>query len=120
MRLCVQYALTYPERIDSPIKELDLFEVGSLTFAKPDTEVFPLLSLAFRALRDGGAMPAILNAANEIAVKAHLEDRLEFYRIAEVVTESYERLLCAKSYTILDDIISSDREARRIAESLIG
>ncbi len=120
MRLCVQYALTYPERVESPIKELDLFEVGNLTFAKPDTEVFPLLSLAFRALSDGGAMPAILNASNEIAVKAHLEDKLEFYRIAQVVAECYERLSDANRYTNLDDIISSDREARRITESLIG
>ncbi len=120
MRLCVQYALTYPERASSPIKELDLFEVGTLTFARPDCEVFPLLSLAYRAIYDGGAMPAVVNAANEVAVKACLDGRIAFSGIAEVVCECYERLSHAKKYTSLEDIISSDREARRIAESLIG
>ena len=119
MRLCVQYALTYPSRVCSPVKELDFYELCKLSFAKPDTEVFPLLALAYRAIDDGGAMPAVVNAANEVAVKAHLDGRVEFYRIAELVCECYERMSHAKKYTSLEDIISSDREARRTVECLI-
>ncbi len=120
MRLCVQYALTYPNRVCSPVKELDFYELCKLSFAKPDTEVFPLLALAYRAIEDGGAMPAVVNAANEVAVKAHLDGHVEFYRIAELVCECYEKMSHAKKYTSFDDIISSDREARRTVECLIS
>ena len=119
MRLCVQYALTYPARVASPVKPLDFYELCKLSFAKPDTEVFPLLALAYRAIGDGGAMPCVVNAANEIAVKAHLDGKIEFYRIAQLVCECYERMSYAKKYTSLSDIISSDREARKTVEGLI-
>lgn len=119
MRLCVQYALTYPERAQSPVRELDLFELGALTFARPDTQTFSLLSLAYRALEDKGAMGAVINASNEVAVAAHLSDALPFYRISELVAQCYEQMSYAKKYTSLEDIIASDREARRITQSLI-
>ena len=119
MRLCIQYAVTYPDRVMGCVRPLDLFEVGRLTFARPDTEAFPLLALAYKALELGGAVPAVLNAANEVAVDAFLNDRLDFYRISEVVLDTVNEMSYAKEYTALDDIIASDREARRIAGSKI-
>ena len=120
MRMCVQYAVDYPERCESVAEPLDLFKVAKLTFATPDNEAFPLLSLAKESAMLGGAMPAIVNAADEIAVDAFLRERISFLRISEVVLETYNKLLDRKSETSLDGIIASDREARKIAKNLIG
>ena len=120
MRMCVQYAVDYPERCESVAEPLDLFKVAKLTFATPDYEAFPLLSLAKESAMLGGAMPAIVNAADEIAVDAFLRERISFLRISEVVLETYNKLLDRKSETSLDGIIASDREARKIAKNLIG
>lgn len=119
MRLCVQYALTYPARTDACIDELDLFEICKLTFAKPDMEAFPLLSLAYRSMELGGAMPAVLNAANEVAVAAFLKEKIRFFEISQIVGDTFEKMTKAKAETSLDAIIESDREARRIALSMI-
>lgn len=120
MRLCVQYALTYPARTDACIDELDLFKICKLTFAKPDMEAFPLLSLAYRSMELGGAMPAVLNAANEVAVAAFLKEKIRFFEISQVVGDTFEKMTKAKAETALDAIIESDREARRIALSMIN
>ena len=120
MRLCVQYALTYPARTDACIDELDLFEICKLTFAKPDMEAFPLLSLAYRSMELGGAMPAVLNAANEVAVAAFLKEKIRFFEISQIVGDTFEKMTKAKAETSLDAIIESDREARRIALSMIN
>ena len=119
MRLCVQYALTYPQRTESTLEELDLFSLGKLTFARPDMQTFPLLALAYRAISEGGAMPAVLNAANEIAVAAFLQEKISFCEIFDTVGETFEEMSYAKGYTSLSDIKDSDREARRIAQKKI-
>ncbi|MBQ8689617.1 MAG: 1-deoxy-D-xylulose-5-phosphate reductoisomerase [Clostridia bacterium] len=119
MRMCVQYAVDYPDRCPTSSAQLDLISLGSLTFAEPDTEAFPLLALAARAMSCGGAMPAILNAADEVAVAAFLEERIGFLGISEVVSETFERLLGSRAETV-EELIACDREARRIARELIG
>ncbi len=119
MRMCVQYAVDYPARRESVADELDLTKLGKMTFAKPDTEAFPLLALAKRAIGMGGAMPAVLNAADEVAVAAFLEGRLSFLGISNVVCKVFDMLCDRVSATALDEIIASDREARGIAEVLI-
>lgn len=119
MRSCIQYALDYPERRTACVPELDLFSVGSLSFSRPDTETFPLLSLAKRAMEDGGAMGAVLNAADEVAVGAHLSGALDFLGISDTVCEVYERMRDARELHTLEEILSIDRECRTLTESLI-
>ncbi len=120
MRLCVQYALSYPKRTCGPCAPLDPFSVGALHFAPSDGEAFPLLPLAFRAIGVGGAAPAVLNAANEVAVAAFLREKLSFTGIARVVAETAERLFAqAGGESTLEGILAADREARRVAESLL-
>lgn len=118
MRMCVQYAVDYPDRCESASDPLDLISVGSLTFREPDTEAFPLLALAARAMTLGGAMPAILNAADEVAVGAFLDGRLSFLGISEVVSRTFESLVGTRADTV-EELIASDREARKIAKAFI-
>ncbi len=115
MRMCVQYAVDYPERCESASSELDLSLLGKLTFSKPDCEAFPLLALAKRAIAMGGAMPAVLNAADEVAVGAFLSEKLSFLGICEVVEKVFDKLSDRAGLTALDDIIAADREARKLA-----
>ncbi len=119
MRTCVQYAVDYPCRMPSASAELDLFAVGTLSFARPDTEAFPLLALARQAIATGGATPAVMNAADEIAVEAFLAERIGFYGISDVVCETVEKLSSAKSAHSVDEILVYDKEARAVAQSLI-
>ena len=119
MRMCVQYAVDYPRRMPAASSALDLFLVGTLSFAKPDGEAFPLLPLARRAIAMGGAVPAVMNAADEIAVEAFLDGRIGFLGIADLVAETVERLSAAGSAHALDDILAYDKEARALAKSLI-
>ena len=119
MRLCVQYALTHPERAEAVIPRLDLTEIAKLTFAKPDPETFPLLALAFRSIGEGGAVPATLNAANEIAVSAFLNKKIGFCDIFEVVGETVEQLKSsAKEATTIQQIFDFDLAARELAAEL--
>ena len=120
MRLCAQYALTYPDRCEAVIDELDLSHIASLSFAKPDTDTFALLKCAVDAVGCGGALPAVVNAANEVAVSAFLGERLSFYGITETVTEVVERLSSAARVNTLEDILAYDREARAEAERIIA
>lgn len=119
MRMCVQYAVDYPDRLPSSVEALDLFSVGRLTFARPDREAFPFLDLAKRAITLGGAMPAVMNAADEIAVEAFLNERIGFTDIYDVVTESFERLTDRRACRTLDEIIGADTESRQLARSLV-
>lgn len=119
MRMCVQYAVDYPDRCPSASKELNLFDVGALTFHRPDTEAFPFLDLAREAIKLGGAMPAVMNAADEVAVGAFLEGRLTFTGIYRVVTDTFSRLLDRRDENSLSGIIAADKEARKIADELI-
>ena len=115
MRHCVQYALTHPERGEATTEALDLFSVGKLTFQKPDTDTFVLLNKAFEAIRLGGAVPAILNAANEEAVAAFLEKKIGFMDICEIVCAVTDSLEDRKSVHDLDGILACARQARELA-----
>jgi 1-deoxy-D-xylulose-5-phosphate reductoisomerase len=114
MRTPIAHALAYPERIDAGVRRLDLVEVAKLTFERPDPRRFPALDLAYAALRQGGAAPAVLNAANEVAVAAFLDGELPFTGIAPVIAETLERA-GARPADCLDAILAADAEARRLA-----
>jgi 1-deoxy-D-xylulose-5-phosphate reductoisomerase len=114
MRTPIAHAMAYPERIDAGVRSLDLFEIARLSFERPDFDRFPCLALAYQALREGGAAPAVLNAANEEAVAAFLEGRLGFRAIAEVIAASLERAQ-GLSVDSLEAILDADARARDIA-----
>jgi 1-deoxy-D-xylulose-5-phosphate reductoisomerase len=111
MRVPIQYALTWPERFDAPVRRLDLAELRSLTFEAPDPIRFPALNLGRRAIRAGGTMGAVLNAANEIAVEAFLAGRIRFTQIAAIVGETMDahRFLPVPT---LQDLQAADAWAR--------
>ncbi|MGA8881281.1 MAG: 1-deoxy-D-xylulose-5-phosphate reductoisomerase [Azonexus sp.] len=119
MRTPIAYALAYPERIDAGVPSLDLFQIGRLDFEAPDFERFPCLQLAYAALRAGGTAPAILNAANEVAVAAFLDRHLSFLGIPRLI-EATLAALPAGPEGSLADVLTADAEARRIATSLIS
>ncbi len=119
MRACIQHALTYPARREGCMGELNLFEVGSLSFHEPDGEAFPLLPLALDAIAKGGAMPAVVNAANEVAVAAFLAGGTTFLGISDTVGETYNRLTHLSREHTLDGILAADREARQVAASIL-
>jgi len=119
MRLPIQYALTYPQRLPGKFPKLDLTKIQHLTFEKPDLEKFPSLRLAFEAGRMGGTMPAVLNAANEVAVYAFLQNRMSFAKIPEVVEKVMSKHNCL-SNPGLAEIMEADRWARVLAEQLIS
>jgi 1-deoxy-D-xylulose-5-phosphate reductoisomerase len=111
MKLPIQYALTYPERPPSTFKRVDFAALGRLTFQEPDVDRFPCLSLAFRAMRDGGAAPAVMNAANEVAVGLFLEGRIGFAAIPELIAQAMDAIPSAGALT-LAMIDRADRDAR--------
>jgi 1-deoxy-D-xylulose-5-phosphate reductoisomerase len=119
MRLCIQYAVSYPEREMATIPELDLFKVATLSFKEPDTKTFALLACAIDCANKGGALPAVLNAANEVAVGAFLDRRIQFYRITEAVIETVERMQSARDAHDLGSILELDLEARRITADVL-
>jgi 1-deoxy-D-xylulose-5-phosphate reductoisomerase len=114
MRMPIQYALTYPERVVSTECQQDWSALRRLDFEKVSTRRFPCLRLAREALRKGGAVPCALNAADEVAVAAFLERRLSFNGIAEVIERVVERIPSIKLVGI-HDVLDADLEARRIA-----
>ena len=122
MRHCVQYALTHPHRLPAgdTVGELDLFSVGKLTFCPPDTATFPLLALAVACIRRGGALPAVLNAANEVVVDAFLHERIRFCDIPGLVTRVTEQLPDAANLHLYEEILSADRAARETARTLLS
>jgi len=114
MRLPIQYALTYPERLPNPLKRLDLSKIKSLTFQKPDTRRFPCLKLAYEAARIGGTAPAVLNATNEIAVSLFLKRKIGFIEIPEMIEKVLHRHKPIKNPT-LSEILKADAWARKEA-----
>ena len=120
MRFCIQYALSYPERIDTVIPELDLSKLGSLTFGRPDTMIFSLLTSAFYAAEKGGALPAVLNAANEVAVARFLRGDIKFGAITETVNTILYRMESTSNLHTLEDILLADKEARARTEELLS
>ena len=119
MRLCIQYAVAYPQREESTIPELDIFSLSGLTFKKPDPETFMLLKYAYECIKKGGALPAVLNAANEIAVARFLGGKIPFYRISESVCETVDALDSARNAHTLEEIFDYDREARTLADKIL-
>ena len=118
MRTPISYAMDYPERVPLDPPQLDLWTYGKFTFYKPDTKRFPCLRLAYEALEGGGTLPAILNAANEIAVDAFLNKGISFLDIAQVVDQTMNAST-PQSLTCLDDALEADRWAREKAGSFI-
>jgi 1-deoxy-D-xylulose-5-phosphate reductoisomerase len=119
MRIPIAYALAYPQRMETPCERLDLVKLGSLTFEAPDLTRFPALALAGAALREGGASPAILNAANEVAVASFLDGGIGFLDIASVAREALAGYDPPAPAT-LEDVLEVDREARDIARQRVG
>jgi len=118
MRTPIAYALGYPERIASGVGALDLFKVARLDFEVPDTNRFPCLRLAFEALRRGDTAPAILNAANEIAVQAFLDRKITFMDIPRLIEDTLSSVAIGEALQ-LEDLIAVDQEARLAAQSWI-
>ena len=112
MRLPIRYAMTFPQRGENPAEPLDLLTCPPLTFAAPDREVFPCLRLAEEAATKGGTACAILNAANEEAVRLFLEDKIGFYDISRLVSEAREKIPVVQNPT-LEEILAADAAARR-------
>ena len=115
MRIPIAYALSYPERLELGLKRLSLAQCGGLTFEQPDHARFPALRMAYDALAMGGVKPAILNAANEVAVEAFLAGRIGFTRIAAIVDTALERVPQGDELD-LEVILAADTEARTVAE----
>ncbi len=118
MRTPIAYAMAWPERIAAGVGPLDLFKIGRLDFFAPDFERFPCLRLAYQVLGEGGTAPAILNAANEVAVAAFLDGRLSFPGIA-ALNEAVLGALTAHPAHDLDDVIAADAQARERAAALL-
>jgi 1-deoxy-D-xylulose-5-phosphate reductoisomerase len=122
MRIPIQYALTFPDRVavtENGLR-LDLISAGRLHFKKPDTRRFPSLDLARQALVQGGIAPCVLNAADEVAVEAFLHHRLRFSAIPRVIEEVMRQMGSHRTVTSLDDVLEGDREARRRAALAIS
>ena len=118
MRLPIQYALSYPRRIDLNTRRLDFAELGSLTFEKPDLKRFPCLGLAYEALEKGGNATCIMNGANEVAVAAFLEGRIRFAEIPEIISTAMAQCEFVAEPD-LEQIYSTDFEAKRLAAEMV-
>jgi len=118
MRLPIQYALSFPERLASDFPRADLFSLGSLTFEEPDLNRFPNLALAYEAMRRGGNMPCVLNAANEVVNLAFREGRCGFLQMSDIIAETMNKAAFIQKPSY-EDYVATDKEARIIAESLL-
>ena len=118
MRLPIQYAFSYPQRIKASFDRLDFSKMTELTFEQPDMNRFRCLALAYEALNRGGNMACIVNAANEVVVSAFLKERISFLRMSEVIEQSMAKVPFIQTPTY-EDYVATDAEARLIAESLI-
>lgn len=114
MRMPIQYAFSYPERLSSNIKPINFFELSTLTFEKPDIEKFPNLGLAYQAIEKGGNMPCIMNAANEIAVELFLHEKIGFLQMSDLIEQTMAKTVFIP-HPSLDDYLQTDAEARKIA-----
>ena len=119
MRTCIQYAITYPERKKALAAKLDFAALSKLTFENPDVDTFTLLPLAFYAIEEDGVIPAVLNASDEIAVNAFLNDKIGFTDVFDIVEATVKNYKNIKNPS-LDEIINADREARIMTNELIN
>lgn len=115
----IAYALTYPQRVPTGVKPLDLTTLSGLTFFNPDLERFPALGLAYRAAKEGESMPAVMNAANEIAVEAFLEGKISFMAISHSIEKTMDRHVPTKLRSI-EEVLEADRWGRRAAREVLG
>ena len=118
MREPIQFAIGFPERLPLSNQKLDFAELGSISFSKPDTERFPALALAYKAMEKGGNIPCALNAANEAAVAAFLHDKIPFYGISDIVGECIESASFIKEPTV-EDIFKTNEETYSLAQRKI-
>lgn len=118
MRLPIQYAFGYPERLKNDYPRLDFLTCGNLTFERPDRDVFRNLQYAFDAIEKGGNMPCILNAANEVVVDAFLKEKVGFLQMSDIIEQTMQRVKFIHKPTY-SDYVETDLEARRVAESFI-
>ena len=114
MRMPIQYAFSYPERIPSDVKPVNFFELSTLTFEKPDTKRFRNLGLAYESIEKGRNMPCIMNAANEIAVELFLQEKIGFLQMSELIEQTLTKTVFIQNPS-LEDYIQTDTEAREIA-----
>ena len=114
----ISYALSYPERCSDVLPSLNLAQIKELTFEDPDRERYPSLDLTFRALKEGGTMPCVFNAANEVAVDAFLEEKILFTDITRIVSETMDSHKTSK-YETIDEVVKVSEWAKRMANELI-
>ena len=119
MRLPIQYAFSFPQRVRSSFDRLDFLQCRELTFEQPDTQRFRNLALAYEALHQGGNLPCIVNAANEIVVAAYLNDRISFLGMSDAIEQAMQRVPFIAQPTY-EDYVATDEETRRFTASLIG
>ena len=118
MRLPIQYALTYPARLENGFESLDLTKIATLTFEEPDLETFPCLSLAYETLKMGGTYSAVLNSANEVLVEAFLQDKIGFYDIPKYIKQTLDAHTSIENAT-LEQILEVDKWTREYVTNLI-
>lgn len=118
MRVPIQYALTYPKRVKNPFPRVDFAQRSNLTFDKPDMETFKCLSLAYRALKTGGTLPAVLNGANEVAVARFLKGDITFLQIPELIEQTMDAYTVKVEYT-LEDLLEADAWAKDYAAKVV-
>lgn len=118
MKLPIQYAFSYPARVQNKFKRFDFFNYPQLTFEKPDTQTFTNLALAFEALKKGGNMPCVLNAANEVAVDAFLKDKIKFLQMSELIEKCLHKIEFIEKPNY-NQYIECDAETRKLAASLL-
>ena len=119
MRVPIQYAFSYPQRLKSDFKPANFFQLSNLTFEKPDLSVFKNLSYAYEAINRGGNMPCILNAANEVAVESFLEDKVSYLAMSDVLEQTMQQATFIETPS-LDNYFETDTEARNIATDIIN
>ena len=119
MRTPIAHALAWPERFESGVEPLDIFQVAHMDFERPDLQRFPCLKLAYQAIKAGGIMPTVLNAANEIAVEAFLNEQVPFTAIAKIIELSMAEF-SPKNADNLEQVLAADQQAREIAETVIA
>jgi 1-deoxy-D-xylulose-5-phosphate reductoisomerase len=118
MKLPIQYALGFPERLKNTFKRFNFMDYPNLTFEKPDAKTFRNLQLAYNAMEKGGNMPCILNAANEIAVAAFLQDKIGFLNMSDLIADCMEKITFVSNPT-LEDYIATDEATRKLANELL-
>ena len=119
MRLPIQYAFSYPDRVYSSFERLDFSKCTNLTFEQPDTKRFRNLALAYEAMYRGGNAPCIINAANEIVVDAFLKEKIGFLAMSNIIEQTMEAVSFVSAPTY-DDYVATDNEARVFANQLIN